>query len=189
MGLLREGFIRRDSEGTKTFKSVILAGVTDVKHLKSKIRTEEQHKVNSPWNIAADFNVDMRLSIDGIDQMFNEYKRDKNLDFDSMYIAREIFGYTNGYPYLVSRLCQIIDERLVPEKFEKLSDAWTRNGLDEAVKDILYVNNTLFESLSGKIENYTKFKAILKSILMEGTSIPFNNYQEEMAQMKMYGFI
>ncbi len=56
---LREGYIRRDTEGVKTFKSVILAGVTDVKHLKSKLRNEDQHKVNSPWNIAADFDVDI----------------------------------------------------------------------------------------------------------------------------------
>lgn len=48
------------------FHSVILAGVTDVKHLRSKIKTEDQHKVNSPWNIAADFDIDMSLSQSGI---------------------------------------------------------------------------------------------------------------------------
>ena len=43
--------------GIPAFQPVILAGVTDVKHLKAKIRPEDQHKVNSPWNIAADFDV------------------------------------------------------------------------------------------------------------------------------------
>lgn len=33
-----------------TFQSVILAGVYDVKNLKRKIRPDEEHKVNSPWN-------------------------------------------------------------------------------------------------------------------------------------------
>lgn len=36
-----------------TFHSVILAGVYDIKNLKLKIRPEEEHKYNSPWNIAA----------------------------------------------------------------------------------------------------------------------------------------
>ena len=39
------------------FQSVILAGVTDIKHLKSKIRDDEQIKVNSPWNIVANFEL------------------------------------------------------------------------------------------------------------------------------------
>ena len=61
---------KKDPE-EKTFKSVILAGITDVKHLKSKIREEDKHKVNSPWNIAADFDIDMSLSIDGIRGMLD----------------------------------------------------------------------------------------------------------------------
>ena len=52
---LRNGYIARDTDNIVTFQSVILAGVTDVKHLKSKIRDDDQYKVNSPWNIAADF--------------------------------------------------------------------------------------------------------------------------------------
>ena len=69
---LRSQYIKREkSEDYKTFKSVILAGVTDVKHLKSKIRDDGQHKVNSPWNIAADFDIDMSLSADGIANMLD----------------------------------------------------------------------------------------------------------------------
>lgn len=59
---LRDGYISRDTDGVPAMQSVILAGVTDVKHLKSKIRTEDEHKVNSPWNIATDFEIDMSLS-------------------------------------------------------------------------------------------------------------------------------
>jgi hypothetical protein len=44
------------------FQSVILADVYDIKNLKQKIRTDGEHRYNSPWNIAADFNVDMNFS-------------------------------------------------------------------------------------------------------------------------------
>ena len=33
-----------DTDGVSTFQSVILAGVTDVKHLKSRIREEDESK-------------------------------------------------------------------------------------------------------------------------------------------------
>ena len=47
---------------TPTFQSVILAGVYDVKNIQMKIRPDAEHKVNSPWNIAADFDVVMSFS-------------------------------------------------------------------------------------------------------------------------------
>ena len=47
---LRYGFLKRlNNARARTFHSVILAGVTDIKHLKSKMRDDELHKVNSPW--------------------------------------------------------------------------------------------------------------------------------------------
>ena len=73
LALLREGFLARTSKGVPTFRSVILAGVTDIKSLKRKIRPDEAHKFNSPWNIAADFNIDMSLPVEGIVGMLDEY--------------------------------------------------------------------------------------------------------------------
>ena len=57
---LRGYYIDRDV--TPAFQSVILAGVYDIKNIKRKIRSDEDHKNNSPWNIAAKFRVDMSFS-------------------------------------------------------------------------------------------------------------------------------
>ena len=137
LGLLREGYISRETDGIPTFHSVILAGVTDVKHLKGKIRPDANHKLNSPWNIAADFDIDMSLSKDGIKGMLDEYEADHHTGMDTAQIAKEIRSYTNGYPFLVSRICQLIDTKLVPSLFKTLTDAWTIAGVDEAVRLIL----------------------------------------------------
>lgn len=51
LGVLRDMYLKRDE--MPAFQSVILAGVYDIKNLKLKIRPEEQHQYNSPWNIAA----------------------------------------------------------------------------------------------------------------------------------------
>ena len=76
LGQLRDGYIRRETAGTPAFHSVILAGVTDIKHLRQKIRKADEHRENSPWNIAADFRLDMSLSEDGIKGMLDEYEAD-----------------------------------------------------------------------------------------------------------------
>ncbi|MBR1796573.1 MAG: AAA-like domain-containing protein [Clostridiales bacterium] len=190
LGLLRDGYISREKDGAPALQSVILAGVTDVKHLKSKIRPDDEHKVNSPWNIAADFLIDMSLSDVGIKGMLDEYEADHHTGMDTETIAKLIRKYTNGYPYLVSRICQRIDQSLVPEKFDDLSKAWTEYGVDEAVKLIISESgNALFESLSGKLTNYPDLKEKLRSILMRGETVAWLPYDEEQQQLYMYGFI
>ena len=184
---LRDNYINRDSKGISVFQSVILAGVTDVKHLKSKIRPGDGHKENSPWNIAADFDIDMSLSETGIKGMLDEYEADHHTGMDTAAIAKSIREYTNGYPFLVSRICQLIDEDI--SKTMNLSDAWTGRGVDEAVKLLLAENNTLFQSLTKNLNNYPELKAAIRSILMEGTKLTWNPDQEDIVQMQMYGLI
>lgn len=46
---LRGYYIDRDVP--PAFQSVILAGVYDIKNIKRKIRSDEDHKNNSPWNM------------------------------------------------------------------------------------------------------------------------------------------
>ena len=185
---LRADYLEQEKDpDDKTFQSVILAGVTDVKHLKSKIRPGDGHKENSPWNIAADFDIDMSLSETGIKGMLDEYEADHHTGMDTAAIAKSIREYTNGYPFLVSRICQLIDEDI--SKTMNLSDAWTGRGMDEAVKLLLAENNTLFQSLTKNLNNYPELKAAIRSILMEGTKLTWNPDQEDIVQMQMYGLI
>ena len=186
---LREMYISRDKDGAVTFQSVILAGVTDVKHLKSKIRGEAESKENSPWNIAADFDIDMSLSEEGIKGMLDEYEADHHTGMDTETLAKLIREYTSGYPFLVSRICQLIDEQFVSEKFESLSSAWTEEGVHEAVKAIVTEKNTLFESLMGKIRDYDKLREQLRYMLFRGETIEYLPDNKEQEQLEMYGFI
>ena len=190
LGKLRSCYIKRQKNPSyRTFQSVILVGVTDVRHLKSKIRPEDEHKENSPWNVAALFDIDMSLSSEGIRGMLDEYEADHNTGMNTAAIAQLIRDYTNGYPVLVSRICQIIDQELVPKSFTTLTDAWTAYGVDEAVKLLLQEKNMLFDSIMGKLANYPALKGNLRSILMRGETLPWLPYDTEQQQLAMYGFI
>ena len=180
---------REDDEDNPAFQSVILAGVADIKHIKGNIRNDNDSKVNTPWNISADFNIDMSLSANGIKGMLDEYEADHNTGMNTKLIADSIYEHTSGYPFLVSRICQIIDEQLVPDKFDSLEKAWTKQGFNEAIKILLSEKNSLFQSLTGKLTNYPDLKKSIKSILMEGTTLSYSALQESISQMEMYGFI
>ena len=185
---LRAQYIKRFQQ--PTFQSVILAGVYDVKNLKRRIRLDEEHKYNSPWNIAADFKVDMSFSKDGIAGMLREYEGDYHTGMKVDEMAELLFDYTSGYPFLVSRLCQLMDEDIsVKEGFGSKKEAWTRNGFHEAVKMVLAEHNTLFESLSEKLVSYPELNDMLHSLLFTGKSIVYNYYESSMNIATMFGFV
>ena len=186
---LRDMYLRRNSKGTPAFKSVILAGVTDVKNLKRKLRPEDAHKFNSPWNIAADFNIDMSLPAEGIAGMLDDYENDHHIGMNTVQLAHEIHDYTGGYPFLVSRICQIIDIELIGGNFYEPVAAWTSFGISEAVKRILLEKNTLFDSLMGKVYDNAPLKDVLQRILFGGERISYNPDNIPAMDGEMYGFV
>lgn len=185
---LRVYYINR--ERLPAFQSVILAGVYDVKNLKRKFVPEDGHKVNSPWNIAADFLVDMSFSEKEISGMLHEYERDARTGMDSGMMAGLLYDYTCGYPFLVSRICKLLDERIAgSEAFPDRSAAWTRAGMLEAVHLLLDEKNTLFESLTGKLRDYPELYDMLSALLFQGRTISYNPDDENMDVALMFGFV
>ena len=185
---LRVYYINR--ERLPAFESVILAGVYDVKNLKRKFVPEDGHKVNSPWNIAADFLVDMSFSEKEISGMLHEYERAARTGMDSGMMAGLLYDYTCGYPFLVSRICKLLDERIAgSEAFPDRSAAWTRAGMLEAVHLLLDEKNTLFESLTGKLRDYPELYDMLSALLFQGRMISYNPDDENMDVALMFGFV
>lgn len=169
-----------------TFKSVILAGVYDIKNLKRKLRPDEEHKDNSPWNIAADFDIDMSFSPVQIREMLKSYEDDHKTGMDIEDMAQEIYAYTSGYPYLVSRLCQLLDNRITSSSDK---GAWTRNDLLEAVRNLVKESNSLFDDMAKKVKDYSELKILLYDILFCGRSIPYNLGTELVSIGTMFGFL
>lgn len=158
----------------RTFQSVILAGVYDIKNLKVKLRPGEESKYNSPWNIAADFTISMDLLPDDISVMLTEYEKDHRTGMDIDQISRQIYEYTSGYPYLVSRLCQIADERLaVTEDFPDRQSVWTHRGIVAAELLLRKEPNTLFDDMIKKLAEYPKLRQMIQNILFSGSVYPF----------------
>ena len=179
-----------DRENVATFHSVILAGVYDIKNLKLKIRPDSEHQYNSPWNIAADFDIVMSFSAGQIREMLEEYESDNLTGMDVETVAEEIYQYTSGYPYLVSAVCKILDEKLPEyEAFEEKKSIWSREGIAEAVRIILNEKLSLFESLTRQLDIYKDLRALIEEILYQGKKIPFNPYVKSVNLGLMFGYL
>lgn len=177
LGVLRSMFLKRNV--APTFQSVILAGVYDVKNLKLKMRGEQDHQYNSPWNIAVPFNVDMSLQEDGIKGMLDEYECDHHTGMDTALVAKWLREYTSGYPFLVSRLCMLMDEQ----------GDWSHGGFINAHKVLISERNTLFDDMSKNLMQFPELKALLQAILFNGQLIKFNPFEKFMQLSEMFAFV
>ncbi|WP_370811289.1 hypothetical protein [Anaerobutyricum hallii] len=53
-------------------------------------------------------------------------------------MAGLLYDHTSGHPFLVSRLCQLIDEDVsIQKNFHSKKAAWTQAGFFEALRMIL----------------------------------------------------
>ena len=116
--------------------------------------------------------------------MLKEYENDCHIKIDIQKIADLLLEYTSGYPYLVSKLCKWMDE-----KTKSIDNAWTQEGFLEAVRALLSENNTLFESLIGKLMDYTELNKILEKLLFSGKAISYNATSPSIQLALMFGFI
>ena len=162
-----------------TFQSVILAGVHDIRNLRQKIRPDAEHKHNSPWNIASNFDIDMSFSVSDIAGMLTEYEKDHHMGIDIAKLSQLIYDYTSGYPVLVSSICKYMDEKF----------GWQTEGISDAVKLILKENSALFESLINKIEDSQELYDYLYQILILGRKISYNPDDPVIRMAMMYGFL
>ena len=188
LGKLREKYLARARNKDFTFHSVILAGVYDIKNIKLRLVQEGLHTPtigettinNSPWNIAADFDVDMSFSVVEIESMLISYENDHQTGMDIPAIAQEIYDYTSGYPVLVSNICKKIDEKLDKE--------WTTQTVRKAVKIILSENAPLFQSIAKNLQSNKDLENVVYDILMKGGhwSFTYDNPAVEVGAMYNY---
>ena len=167
LGMLRDKYLKQDSGKDQTFFSVVLAGVHDVKSLKLKMASDFTGKLNSPWNIAADFNIDMSFNASEIANMLTGYSIDKKIEMDIPAISEKLHFYTSGYPFLVSKMCKIIDEEILPEKN---GEEWDIEYVDLAYKSITYpaYSTTIFDDLFKNLENNPQLFDLVKKVAIDG---------------------
>ena len=194
LSTLRKKYLASQAESDFTFKSVILAGVYDIKNIKLKlIESGFHHKkdgeiinYNSPWNIAVDFRIDMAFDANGISEMLTEYKNanQENISIQKMdteKIAETIYIYSKGYPYLVSRICLLIDTEMDKD--------WTPKGVQKAIQIMLTESTTLFDDLNKNLQNDKDLYDLLYDLLIIGNPISYNIDNPTIAKGLRYGYI
>jgi len=184
LGMLRNKYLKRDEPEQYTFHSVILAGVHDVKNLKLMIRPDSESKYNSPWNIAVKFSLEMSFTPVEIASMLKQYVDETCIELDIDSISQTLFYYTSGYPFLVSKLCKIIDEELLVEENR---EKWNNDDIEKAVNLLLKEQNTNFDSVVKNLENNKNLYEIVQKVTLSAEKVEFNIYNSVIDLGIMHG--
>ncbi len=188
IGMLRDKYLNQNAGNDATFHSVILVGVHDVKTLKIKIAPDGSGKLNSPWNIAADFKVELNFRPTEIATMLVDYVNEKNVTMDIPAIAERLYFYTSGYPFLVSKVCKTIDEEILTERDDK---NWSVNDVELAFNYLVRgeYQTTNFDDLIKNFENNPDLYEVVFSIVMNGSSIAFTKDNPVILLGSQYGIL
>jgi hypothetical protein len=135
LGMLRDKYLKCRVGEDLSFYSIILAGELDVKNF------------YSTWNIAVEFKVEMAFSPEEIATMLKDYVAETGIEMDISQIAERLYYYTTGYPFLISKLCQVVDEEILADSERR---EWQIADLEQAVQIILEksnINDYIYEQL------------------------------------------
>ena len=122
--------------------------------------------------------------------MLREYEEDYHTGMDVAGMAALLHAYTSGYPFLVSRLCKLMDEKIAGSgEFPQKQAAWTKEGFLTAVRMLLTEENTLFESMDNKLIDYPDLKQMLKELLLQGKPIENIPGNQSMRMAVLFGFV
>ena len=161
-----------------------MVGVHDVKNLKYKLRNPEEAQYNSPWNIAVDFDVDMRFNQREISVMLQEYSEVEAVEMDIPVIAEWLYYYTSGYPFLVSRLCKMIVDKILPNRTDK---KWTVEDVANSTQLLIRENNPNFENLIKHLQNHQDLYDLVYRLIINGERLSFNTDNVAIQKGVMYG--
>jgi len=126
----------------------------------------------------------MSFSPKEISTMLNEYCTENSLSMIIDKLSEELYFFTGGYPFLVSRICQIIDGKF----YEWDKKPWNITDIQNAVKMILEEKNTLFDSLIKNLENNKELYGYIEDIIVRGNDKSFNKDNPLIDLGILYGY-
>lgn len=106
---------------------------------------------------------------------YAENKEKENLleTKDIKSLSQKLFDYTSGHPFLVSKLCKIIDEEF---RVEGTETQWTSAAIDRAFAQLVNegYSTTNFDEITKNLENNMALYDLVFKIIMDGEKKTFN---------------
>ncbi|MEM7537418.1 MAG: ATP-binding protein [Chloroflexota bacterium] len=171
LGAFRDMYLNRHDPTEHALQSILLVGVRNIPALLGGTQ--------SPFNIADQYEVPYFTYAETAD-LLGQHTADTEQPF-AQETVDAIFQESQGQPFLVNRLAQILTQDIVSDRSQPI---WSRH-MDSAMVNLLAENNTHFASITSKAMPH---KARLLPILFYDEKR--SNFREPVNQeLLMYGIL
>ena len=126
----------------------------------------------------------MNLDPNEIKPMLDDYVKERGVKMDTTSIAERLFYYTSGYPFLVSKLCKILDEQGVPTR---IKEEWATEDVDAAAVQLISETSANFDNLIKELENDAQLYRTVYEVAVEGEKRGFNHHNPTTNLGVLYG--
>ena len=116
--------------------------------------------------------------------MLDDYMAEKGVKMDTQGMAERLFYYTSGYPFLVSKLCKMMDEDVLPTKETK---EWTEEDLEFAVRKLIFESNSNFDTLTKNLENNENLYRLAYNVVIDNEIVSFTIHDPTINLGVLYG--
>ncbi len=158
---LRDGYRNRPSHFPW---SLALIGLRDVRDYKLREGVAGRLGTASPFNIKARSLTLANFSAADVAQLYRQHTDDTGQAFTSEAVARA-FELTQGQPWLVNALAQVVVEDLVPNRAESITVA----VFDQAKEMLIARQDTHLDSLAERLRE-PRVRAVVEPILAGGAA-------------------
>lgn len=148
LAIFREMYHYRYEPTFPVIQSIILVGVRNIPALLGGSQ--------SPFNIADQYEVPY-FTAEETTTLLSQHSAETGQPFDPA-VLTAIYRETEGQPFLVNRLGQLLTQTIVPQRTETI----TPNHFNRALTDLLAENNTHFASMTAKA---TPHRSVLLPLL------------------------
>jgi hypothetical protein len=103
--------------------------------------------------------------------MLKEYQTERQVEMNIEEIAEKIHELTSGYPFLVSKLCKIVDEDLMPLN---AVSKWDISDVEKAAYIFSKQDDANLNQLTKRLSDYEDLKELVCDMILEHQDYDYN---------------
>jgi hypothetical protein len=183
---VRLGFNTRSRNRSSKFpRSIALVGMRNIRdYLASNHPETSGQHLASPYNIVSERLTLANFTQDEIGCLYRQHTESTGQVFDDGAIGRACY-WTEGQPWLVNALAYEIVERQIKGNF---SAAISIANVDQAAKDLILCNDTHFDSLKARLNEF-RVRKVMEPIVVSAGNMPFGLLDDDISYVFDLGLL
>jgi hypothetical protein len=165
---IRDGYNMRHKKGNNFPRSMVMAGMRDIRDYLSQVRPDEQSKgIASPFNVKKDALTLSNFTKEQIRDLYGQHTEATGQIFDESSVAQAWY-WSEGQPWLVNALAyHVVDKELQNDYSVTIAS----QHIDQAAHSLILSKDTHFDSLQKRLSE-PRVRRVIEAAVIGAADFP-----------------